>query len=94
MDAIIVDSNHTAEECVTYLKEQRLGIATFLPLESIRAKPINERLRQLPGTAKLVVDVAKADPAYQKALIYACGNTIVCDTLEEARRLAFRGKDR
>eukprot|EP01102_Stenamoeba_stenopodia_P012094 TRINITY_DN3779_c0_g1_i1.p1 TRINITY_DN3779_c0_g1~~TRINITY_DN3779_c0_g1_i1.p1 ORF type:complete len:1214 (-),score=376.16 TRINITY_DN3779_c0_g1_i1:27-3668(-) len=94
MDAIIVDNNQTAQECVTYLKEQRLGIATFLPLESISTKPINERLRQLPGTAKLVVDVVKADPAYQKALLYACGNTIVCDTLEEARRLAFRGNSR
>lgn len=40
-----------------YLKEQRLPPQTFIPLQSIRVKPIIERLRTLGGTAKLVFDV-------------------------------------
>jgi structural maintenance of chromosome 1 len=40
-----------------YLKEQRLPPQTFIPLQSIRVKPITERLRNLGGTAKLVFDV-------------------------------------
>ena len=40
-----------------YLKEQRLPPQTFIPLQSIRVKPIIERLRALGGTAKLVFDV-------------------------------------
>lgn len=40
-----------------YLKEQRLPPQTFIPLQSIRVKPIMERLRTLGGTAKLVFDV-------------------------------------
>lgn len=40
-----------------YLKEQRLPPQTFIPLQSVRVKPIVERLRTLGGTAKLIFDV-------------------------------------
>lgn len=40
-----------------YLKDQRLPPLTFIPLQSVRVKPIMERLRTLGGTAKLVFDV-------------------------------------
>ena len=42
---------------VQYLKEQRLPPMTFIPLQSVRVKPIIEKLRTLGGTAKLVFDV-------------------------------------
>lgn len=34
----------------------------YLPLDTLKVKPINEQLRQVGGTAKLVVDVIKYDP--------------------------------
>lgn len=40
-----------------YLKEQRLPPQTFIPLQSIRVKPITERLRTLGGSAQLIFDV-------------------------------------
>lgn len=40
-----------------YLKEQRLPPQTFIPLQSVRIKPISEKLRTLGGTAKLIFDV-------------------------------------
>ena len=39
---------------------------------------------------KLVVDVIRYDPpSIKKALIFACGNALVCETVEDARRVAF-----
>jgi structural maintenance of chromosome 1 len=76
------------------MKEQRVGTATFIPLDRIKAKGINEKLRMLGGTAKPVVDVIQFEPPLEKAVLYAVGNTLVCDTLEEARRLAFSGHER
>ena len=35
-DAVVVDSEATALECVQYLKEQRLASATFIPLDTIQ----------------------------------------------------------
>ncbi|WVY97489.1 hypothetical protein V8G54_029640 [Vigna mungo] len=57
MDAVVVDKESTGKECIKYLKDQRLPPQTFIPLESVRVKPIMERLRTLGGTAKLVFDV-------------------------------------
>jgi chromosome segregation ATPase len=43
--------------CGQYLKEHRLSPQTFIPLQSVRVKPVQEKLRALGGTAKLVYDV-------------------------------------
>ena len=39
---------------------------------------------------KLVIDVIRYDPpCIKKALLFACGNALVCDTVEDARKVAF-----
>eukprot|EP00123_Amoebidium_parasiticum_P016939 comp23649_c1_seq1/m.40372 comp23649_c1_seq1/g.40372 ORF comp23649_c1_seq1/g.40372 comp23649_c1_seq1/m.40372 type:complete len:1229 (-) comp23649_c1_seq1:37-3723(-) len=91
-DAIVVDTDGTAKSCLNYLREQKVGVATFVPLSGIQTKPVNERLRQLGGSKKLVIDVVQYDKAFEKAMEYALGNTIVCDTMEEARQLCY-GRD-
>ena len=62
MDSIVVDVEQTARDCIQYLKEQRGERMTFLPLDTIHTKPINEQLRQVGGTAKLVIDVIHFKP--------------------------------
>uniref|UniRef100_A0A8C8ER27 Structural maintenance of chromosomes protein 1A n=1 Tax=Oncorhynchus tshawytscha TaxID=74940 RepID=A0A8C8ER27_ONCTS len=54
-------------------------------------KPTDEKLRELRG-AKLVIDVIRYEPPHiKKALQYACGNALVCENVEDARRIAFGG---
>jgi structural maintenance of chromosome 1 len=45
MEAIVVDTESTARQCIQYLKEQMLEPETFLPLDYIQAKSLKERLR-------------------------------------------------
>ncbi|GAV83648.1 SMC_N domain-containing protein/SMC_hinge domain-containing protein [Cephalotus follicularis] len=92
MDAVVVEDENTGKECIKYLKEQRLPPQTFIPLQSVRVKPIIERLRNLGGTAKLIFDVIHFDPALEKAVLFAVGNTLVCDDLDEAKRLSWSGE--
>ncbi|KAM1212529.1 hypothetical protein ACFX15_003825 [Malus domestica] len=82
MDAVVVEDEQTGKECIKYLKEQRLPPQTFIPLQSVRVKPVMERLRNLGGTAKLIFD----------AILFAVGNTLVCDELDEAKRLSWTGE--
>ncbi|KAI3782969.1 hypothetical protein L2E82_13030 [Cichorium intybus] len=56
MDAVVVDNEHTGKECIKYLKDQRLPPMTFIPLHSVRVKPVIEKLRALGGTARLIFD--------------------------------------
>ncbi|PON62633.1 Structural maintenance of chromosomes protein [Parasponia andersonii] len=100
MDAVVVEDEQTGKECIKYLKEQRLPPQTFIPLQSVRIKPVIERLRTLGGTAKLVFDVIQYpllnhhtfDPVLEKAILFAVGNTLVCDDLEEAKVLSWSGE--
>nr|GMD26933.1 structural maintenance of chromosomes protein 1 [Ipomoea batatas] len=93
MDAIVVEDEHTGKECIKYLKDQKLPPQTFIPLQSVRVKPVMERLRALNGTAKLVFDVihTRFDPILERAIVFAVGNTLVCDSLDEAKRLSWSG---
>ncbi|MBN3300111.1 SMC1A protein, partial [Amia calva] len=94
MDAIIVDSEKTGRDCIQYIKEQRGEPETFLPLDYLEVKPTDEKLRELRG-AKLVIDVIRYEPPHiKKALQYACGNALVCENVEDARRIAFGGPHR
>ena len=45
MDAIVVETEAVAIECVKYMRNQQGGRATFIPLDTIIVKPINETLR-------------------------------------------------
>ena len=88
MDSIVVEDERTARECIQYLREQRVGTCTFLPLDSIKSKPIDEKLRATAGI-KLVLDLLKFEPFLHNAVLFAVGNTLVAEDIKEARRLAF-----
>ncbi|CAN6476895.1 unnamed protein product [Victoria cruziana] len=92
MDAVVVEDEQTGKECIKYLKEQRLPPQTFIPIQSVRVKPVHEKLRALGGSARLIFDVVQFDPFLEKAVLYAVGNTLVCDALEEAKILSWSGE--
>jgi len=79
------------------MKEQRIEPETFLPLDYLEVGQINEKLRDIrdPKNVKLIIDVIHYDPpVIKKALLFACGNALVCETVEDARRVAFGGIER
>ncbi|KAI3901248.1 hypothetical protein MKW92_040968 [Papaver armeniacum] len=88
MDAVVVEDEHTGKECIKYLKQQQLPPQTFIPLQSVRVKPVSEKLRTLGGTAKPIFDVIQYSFCI-RAILYAVGNTVVCDKLEEAKDLSW-----
>ncbi|CAC5413018.1 SMC1 [Mytilus coruscus] len=97
MDAIVCDTEKTAKDCIQYMKEQRIDPETFLPLDYLDVRSVNEKLREIrePKNVKLVVDVIRYNPpSIKKALLFACGNALVCETVEDARHVAFGTHER
>ena len=100
MDAIVVDTKQTGFDCIKYLREQRVGVATFLPLDSLQVPPreSTEHLRAAIADDprfRLAMDVIVCDDSVKRAVQYAVGNTVVADDLNSARELCFgRGRNR
>ncbi|XP_014216810.1 structural maintenance of chromosomes protein 1A [Copidosoma floridanum] len=92
MEAIVVDTEKTARQCIQYLKEQYLEPETFLPLDYIQAKPLKERLRNIqePKNVKLLYDVLRFSPKdIDRAVLFATNNALVCETPEDANKVAY-----
>ncbi|KAJ3663668.1 hypothetical protein Zmor_007900 [Zophobas morio] len=92
MEAIVVDSEHTARQCIKYLKEQMLDPETFLPLDYLQVKAVKERLRNItePKGVKLLYDVLQFEPqAVAKAVLFATNNALVCETPDDAMKVAY-----
>jgi len=95
MDAIVVDTKKTAFDCIKYLRDQRIGTATFLPLDSLQipSPESTERIRanaEIDKRYRLAADVIRVtNDEYRNAVLYAVGNTVVCDSLNVAREICF-----
>ncbi|MFA5221570.1 MAG: AAA family ATPase, partial [Methanoregula sp.] len=82
---VICDTDQIAADAIRYLKDERLGRVTFLPLNKLRPPalpPVKE-----PGVIDYAVNLLEYDPAYDRAFSVALGGTVVVDTLERARKL-------
>ncbi|XP_054856412.1 structural maintenance of chromosomes protein 1B isoform X2 [Eublepharis macularius] len=94
MTAIIVASEKVARDCIRFLKEERAEPETFLPLDYLEVEPISEQLREIKGT-KMMIDVIQTSfPPLKKVIQFVCGNGLICETVKEARQIAFDGPRR
>ncbi|XP_076588533.1 structural maintenance of chromosomes protein 1B [Chaetodon auriga] len=98
MNALVVTSEKVARDCISFLKEERAEPETFLPIEYLDVSPLSERLREVPG-AKMVVDVVQINTAagaaqLRRVVQFVCGNALVCETMKEARSVAFDRQER
>ncbi|KAM9311304.1 structural maintenance of chromosomes protein 1B [Gastrophryne carolinensis] len=94
MNAIVVSSEKMGRECIRYLKEERAEPETFLCLDYLNIKPINEKLREIKGS-KMLIDVVQCSTASLKRVVqFVCGNGLVCETVKEAKHIAYDGPER
>lgn len=87
---IVAQTWEDAQRAIQWLKRQRAGRATFLPLDTLRAPS----LLRLPSASEGVVGVASDlvgyDGAYAPAIRLLLGRTAVVEDLDAARRLLDR----
>jgi len=88
---VVVDSTQTAVECVNYLKSNRIGRATFLPLDKIRERD-GKYLKKFigkPGVVGVAIDLISFQQKYWHAFSHIFGDTLIVDKVETARNLGI-----
>ncbi len=84
---IVVDTQDTAQRCIEYLKENHLGRVTFVPLDKIIPKPLENRLPQSEKIIGRAVDLIDFDPKYRPAFEFVFGRSVIVADLITARQL-------
>jgi len=90
--SIVVEDEKVASECIKYLKQNKLGIATFLPLNKIRERPSIKKVEDLAnskGSNGLALNLVSYDKKFKNVFSYVFSNTLVVDDIDVARRLGI-----
>src|SRR6266566_4158846 len=87
MQALIVDDDTVAAQCIDYLKKRKIGRATFLPLtKMLVGKPRGKAILVAKECLGFAIDLCHFDEKYRDAFFYVFGDTLVVQTLDEARK--------
>ena len=82
---IVVEDQGCARAAIGFLKDERAGRATFLPLDTVQGSRFTGRLT---GTAEVAADLVKCDSRYQHIIDNLLGRIIVVEDLSEASTVA------
>jgi len=87
---VVTEDEETAKRLIAYLKENRYGRVTFLPLTSVKGKDQekNRGFLSEPGAIGFANELVKADRIYDDVLQYLLGRVIVVDHVDHAVALA------
>jgi len=85
---IVVEDDSIAAAGIELLKQKRAGRATFLPLNKIHASKYvqDATLRYANGFVDYAVNLVECDRRYRDIFNYVFGNTVVFDSIEQARK--------
>ncbi len=92
IQSIIVEDDKVAETCIKYLKDNKLGVANFLPLNKIKPSVQNPELKKAlssNGVHDLAINLVSFDKKFKNAFSHVFGNTVVVDDINVARRLGI-----
>ena len=87
---VVTEDEATAKELISYLKKNRLGRATFLPLTSVKGGDNSKYTKALGKTGVLGManELVQTDAVYNGIMAYLLGRVVVVDTIDHAIALA------
>ena len=94
LNYLVVDNEASVKQAINYLKEQRLGRATFLPLNIIKPKylesSVEKTLKNTSGFVDTAINLVKYDSAYDNIMQNLLATTIVVKDIDALNNIAKR----
>jgi len=88
---IVTANENDAKILINYLKESKLGRATFLPISAVKPRSLSandRRYLSAKGCFGIASDLVKTEAQYKSVIESLLGATVVCDNLDNATTLA------
>ncbi|WP_024614626.1 chromosome segregation protein SMC [Clostridium sp. Ade.TY] len=87
---VITETEKVAKDLINYLKINKLGRITFLPLNIINGSKldVNDKVKNIDGYLGIASDIVKFDNKYLKIINYSLGRTIIAKNMDSAFNIA------
>jgi len=92
LSAMVVADETTAKRCIEYLRSNQLGVATFLPLTTLRPRQVPDMVRSLlkePGVHGLASNLLQYNAKYHDVFSLIFGSTLVVEDMDTARSVGI-----
>lgn len=92
---IITETDSIAKELINYLKNNKLGRATFLPLNNIKGNKLSldNSIISMEGYIGIAADIIKYPKVYEKAVNNVLGRVIVAKNMDCALKISKKGNN-
>ena len=87
---VVVENEDDAKAAISYLRENRLGRATFLPVSSVTAKRLDNEKEVIgnKGVIGIASSLVRTDKKYEKIVESLLGRTVVAETIDDGIALS------
>ena len=92
LSALVVGSDEVAKSAIEFLRNNRLGFATFLPLNKINSRPAEQgidKILSMPGVIGLAADIVKHEDKFANIFSFVFGQTVVVENLSVAQKIGI-----
>ncbi|MBP3429073.1 MAG: chromosome segregation protein SMC [Clostridia bacterium] len=92
---IVTENEYVARDMIAYLRKNKLGRATFLPMTTIRGKTLSQQERQvlsMPGCVGVASELLTFDECYRDIIENLLGRTVVAENLDAGIEIMRRGR--
>lgn len=89
---IVVENEDSAKSAINYLKDNKLGRATFFPISVIKPRGVDldtlNLVRNMQGFISILMDVVKYDSKYYNVVSNQVGNVLLVDNIDNANKIS------
>ncbi|PYZ93176.1 chromosome segregation protein SMC [Salipaludibacillus keqinensis] len=89
---VIVEDEATARQAIQFLKQRRLGRATFLPVSVVKPRTIPDydlqRVQSLDGFIGVASELIQYDSTYTSVIRHILGNVVIARDMKAAQQIA------
>ncbi len=90
---IVTETEKDAKKLVEYLRENKIGRASFLPISAVRGKKIEHvNTKNVQGIFGIASDLVKYNSKYDGIIQSLLGRTIIIEDMDQAIELAKQNK--
>ena len=86
---IVTDTEEDAKKLVEYLRANKLGRASFLPVSSVKGRKLDRIIKNsTEGVIGVASDLVKCDKKYEQIILNLLGRTLIVENMDTAIQMA------